>query len=507
MKVGYANAWLLALTLGAFLVGCAGVPDTTGRGRPGWVGSEAARGAEFVSAIGYATPDAEDPDERADLKARQAFAAAVSDRVTSDVTAFLREQEWAPAPDDPLTAQFRTNLASEVSAALLRQTAPTETWHEPDGGVYVLYRVPVEGLNERILARGGQLLAHQNPFAREQDRVVEGLRAFLAARTREQRLDAARVRPRGPEVAETDLPPEWLETGRHPDFPADRFVTAIGLGQDPEVALEDARNELTRQLTRRLLELYVRLRSRGSEDALGRDLRALGDIRPRFGAEDLVATRIVAEWHHPVTETHFALAALDRRAADIILRRRIRESLESSASLAASAANNEKAENWRAALGEYLEALRAAQRAALLQVKAWVLAPEAEVADLSRTRAEPLVVPLRGNLAGLLARLDVVKVTGRDQWLPRTAVPHQPFVVKVTAGPEAAPVSNVPVRFCAAGVGGRLLARGATDAGGVTTWRPDGRLPGAPGGGSIAAALDLQEMAPELDLSDLDVPR
>jgi hypothetical protein len=79
--------------------------------------------------------------------------------------------------------------------------------------------------------------------------------------------------------------------------------------------------------------------------------------------------------------------------------------------------------------------------------------------------------------------------------------------VKVTAGPEAAPVSNVPVRFCAAGVGGRLLARGATDAGGVTTWRPDGRLPGAPGGGSIAAALDLQEMAPELDLSDLDVPR
>lgn len=83
-------------------------------------------------------------------------------------------------------------------------------------------------------------------------------------------------------VACASAPPQWIESGEEPAFPAPRYWSAVGEGEDEKSSERRARIAITRRLETRL----------GAPD-------------------DGVEVSIADRWRDPANEVHLALAVLD----------------------------------------------------------------------------------------------------------------------------------------------------------------------------------------------------
>ncbi len=490
--------------------GCQAIlPQPTAR-KPDWV--EGAGAAEergrFISVVGAAGPGPQEDETRRDAEraTRERLATAVSDYTREMVAAFLEAQDEYPPPSSPLCQEFTAVLAAETTGGILRESIKQAVWQARDGEVHVRCRVPVAVVNAEIGRKMPYSLGHVNPFGAEAEEATARMRSFLEAQIEERLQTVAQERPAEPTAPPDDRPPAWVEVGRHEDYPADEFLSTLGLGTDLAGAERAARSELAAQVEARLSRLAERLSSTELESALAENVGWLDRRTLTFTEADLVATRVAERRHDPTTETHYVLAVLDRTTAALIYRRNIREARDRSGDLDASARNQQKAENYGASLRDYLDAVAAAREAVECQLRAMVIVRDESRAEFERLVAEPLLAQVKENLQSLLGSFRVEKAGGDGQWMPPGVPPKEPLQARVTAGDGNRPVAHVSVGLVEGIGAGEPAVRAVTDADGMAQWQLREPLLAAGRASTIVAALDLAGMVPEADLYRLIVP-
>ncbi len=504
-KAHIAAASLLAAAL--LLGGCAGpaAPADSAEDRRKQGAREPSEHTAFLIADAVAENDGEGALRAAQVEARRELADLVAKRVRESLKAFFAHRNGGPSPEEPFSAEYRRELASEVAASLLREVSAGEQQGQ-SGRRRVRYSLPVAAVDRQMVRRVRQASSDYNPFGKPPELAARALSQFLAERSRADKLAATRARKESPDAEEGYRLPDWLRTGRHEDYPPERYFTAIGVGLDAAGARQSGLAELVTRVQNRLTSLATRLRGDAASGALAANLTALGPGEIRFTADDLVATRNPETWHDPVTDTHYVLAAIDRETAVLVLRRRLEEAAGRSSQLYASARNHRKAGNHGAALRAYLDTLAAAREAALLQLKALAVVPEQADEEFREALERPVLTEAAAQIRSLLEGAEVSTIGGNRQWVRRDAPPPEPFVVKVTAGPEEAAFEDVCVRFSTAGHPESALAQAWTDATGTARWKPTQPLPPRHGEGRIVASLDLEKMAPEAATKGLPLP-
>ncbi len=499
--------WLLTAAVAALSVwaGCSTiVPEPTPQG-PRWV--EWAEGpppvGRFVAAVGQATQPGDAADDEADADARRAIRAALDAYTLDALHAFLESDGRHPDPDAPLSREWSDAMVGQVSAGILRSARRHDTWEAPDGGTYVLYRQPTTDVDAAIEAALPEALELADPFGASADQLPGRLHDVLEARATDRMADVHVVAVETTVRPDRTQMPEWPRLGRHDDYPTEEFFTAVGLGPRLPAAESAAREQLAARLDTALKRLFAQVRAEGNTDALAQNTRWLSPLGVRFSGDDLQAARIAERWHDPVTETHYALAALDRATAGMALLRALDGSRPAAADLLASALNQHRAGNHGASLQDYVEAIVSARRTLQLQMEAIVLSPEGLTAELATALEQPLLAEAKEGLQSLLAELVLERAGGDQQWMAPGATPAEPFVVRVVGGEEQEPVGGVPLRLDA---GGRTLAApGFTDQVGVAQWVVDRALPET--GDSLQASIGLDALHPDMDTYRLTMPQ
>jgi len=477
--------------------------------RPGWVDEPAAPEGQgrFLSAVAAAEPGA-DPEiatAQAELGARDGLRQAISDYTRSAVAGFLAANRQYPPASSPLCAELADILRTEVPANILRLAMRNETWLAPDGRVYVLYRVPLAVVNAEVSQRAREALLYVNPFGAEAEQAVVELDGYLEALLSERLKAATRTRPRSEETPPDEQTPAWLESGRHEDYPADRFHSAIGWGRDLPAAEASARAELSFRLSAQTDRLLAKLPNMAAAAPLTASLQWLEPNALGFTDDDLAIVRIAERWYDPVMSIHYALGVLNPSTAVLILRRRITEARDQADGLLASARNHQRAENYAASLREYGEAAAAAAEAATLQVKAITIAPRAADEVMGLLPDSLLDQACRG-LGSLLSAFRLERVNDDLHWVRPGFPPGEPFGVKLVAGDPAKPADEVSVRFVLRDTG-QVLGQATTDEAGVARWTMDSALPPEPCSGVILAQVDVETAGLSIRTAALTVPQ
>ncbi len=499
----------VAFAMGA-LVGCGLIWGRPQAERPPWFSSQGAVDQEsrFISANGSTGPggDSEELEREADRIARQKLAEAISEYTRNATGAFLEANpDWGSA-DTPLCGEFISALESQVSAAILRRSVRQDAWRVPRGKVYVLYRVPLSVVDDEINESMRYGLEHANPFGAPADEVAAEMELFLDQTLRKGLEDAARERPVTEQTPPEHRPPAWLELGRHEDYPAGKFLSAIGLGADEAEADRSARAELASEIHADLVREMRGLTAEPVQDALAQNVNWLGPQAAAFTEKDVVATRIPEHWHDPLTDTHYAFGVVDCTTAELTYRRRIKEALKQSAGLRTSAQNHQKADNYAASLRDYLDALSHAGTAVKMQLWVMAVAPPENTTDLRSIVPEPILADLKKDVRSLLENVTVEKIGGDGQWVPPGVPLRKPLQVRLLAGDKAEPVAGVPIKLTMGYPEGKVVGRATTGADGAARWQlteapaPESRS------NTIVAELDLAQMAPAADLFRLDPP-
>jgi len=507
MRYGLVGVLVLLLAAAA---GCRGQEEVP-EGRPLWVKgqSENDLSDRLISAVGVAAPDTEAPDimQKAESEARAQLARELDAYVRAEVSKFLQAHRDYADPSSSTAESFTTVVSAEVANAMLRHSVRYDTWQEgPDGNLYVLYRVPVALVNEQIVDKTRVALRHVDPFTgAAEEQVIGDFKEFLES---ELVRTAAREAPEenaDPEGTPSGQSPQWVLLGRHDEHPDGEFITAMGIGEDRLAAEDSALMELAGLIEMRMAGRFTSLTESRSELALTRDLRAVSVDSLGFGRGNLVAARVPETWYEEVTDTCYALAVLHRETAASAYRARIERALKSGKDLFASARNHHRADNYETALRDYLEALRRLQEAARFQLATMVIVPT-RTADVAAMSEEATLALVKDGVRGLLGEFSITKVSGDDQWTAPGVSLRAPLVVRLTAGQEAKPLREIPLRFRFASGGGELeekVTSGPDGAAECTVRRVEGPSRSV---GSIACELALGQMAEEGDVSGISPP-
>ena len=499
-----------AAAVALFLAGCAVLGTTEPEDRPEWASPSAADlgPVRFISAVGMADAreDSDAAVREADRRARQKLADAVVEHARGTAGEFLAAETGAPLEESTVGREFVEMVAAEAAAHVLRHSMRTDTWEDPAGRRYVFYRVPLALVYRAMADRARETLAHTNPLGAAAEGAPERMHSFLTRRLGEQLKEQVRARPAEPEVAPEQRTPAWLELGRHEDYPGERYLTAIGVGSDPAEAELSSRSELRAHLQGRLARLTKSLAVTDAADALARNARALGTEPPVFADADLPAAVPVDTWHDPVTNTHYAYTAVDRTVVSILYPQKVSQVLQRYGDLTNAGRNQQKAGNYTAALRDMLDAVHAARSAVQLQLKALILAPEADAGKLRGLVAEPILDQAVANVRMLLQDIRVDPVGGTDRWAGSGGGPGSAVEIRVTAGPQNVPVTGLPVVFHAPGRAWPELEPVITDAQGAASWQASGALPEHQGSCTITAALALGALSAGADTYGLDFP-
>jgi len=503
----------LALTLILLLctAGCAGLGGST-RERPEWVTApEAAEQAsKFISGVGMAAAggSSEAQRARAEQEARGELARAVGDYVLHVLSTFLKTHGNFADAGSATAKEFLTVVSAEVPNALLRQKLQSDGWEDASTGTaYVLYRIPISMVNDKINEKVSFALRNVNPFARGQEKdAADALRQFLNARLKERVALAARRQKPDEGAAPAMATPAWLAFGRHDDYPHARFLTTIGLGEDGETAAECARSQIAKQLE---AQLVGRLLGYAGSEAGGdmiANFKSLRAAHVRMPGEEVLAAKVGETWYDHVTDTHYAFGVLDREVAGSLCGRRARVAFGEGDELLKSASNHHKAENYETALREYAQALARVQEAAVLQLTALVADPGRtdEFAALAKDVASLSQITAR--MGELLGAFSLEAQSGDGQWTPPGVRLHGPLVVKAVAGREARALADVPVRFRFVKGDGALQQLVKTGAGGTASCRVDRVDRAEEAVGSIEASIALDDLAPKGDFSGVKGP-
>ncbi|MFO8007228.1 MAG: hypothetical protein R6V05_05760 [Candidatus Brocadiia bacterium] len=504
MHTAPAKATLVCLLAGAlFWAGCAAVPLQPAEQPPEWQQrlERVQRQGERLAGHGSAAPDRPDAAARASAAARRELAEAVRSYVEQVLAEFFSERLDHPVRENPLRRQVLADVATGVAATVLRETPEAETWHAEDGDVHAIASVPTEQVHQHAQTRLAALLASQNPFPGSAEQISSEAAAYLRTVSRRQRLNAVLSAP----PPEGTAPPRWLQRPRHPEYPAERFLLAVGMGPDAEAAGEDARKQLLTRMNGELAELREELQASPDADALTQNARFVGSGELQFSASELAALRRVDHWRDPVTGTVYVLSALNRETAVLVLEEQLGRTAERAAQLLAAARNQARAGNLWQALTDDLAALQTAREAVSLQMKGLLMAPAGRTAVFRRALAEPLLQDAHLSLEDVLSEISVTAVSGDGQWLAPGRPPTQPFVALVTGGGRAAPLPGVPMRLRLKGTNVEL-GQATTDTEGLATWSLTGAPTEAGSDGVLLAELDLAALSPQADLSRLPVP-
>ncbi len=488
-------------------VGCAAIAPGEAA-RPDWVRSiPPESGGGHLWATGAAPParDAEAALREAERAARDRLAEVVAAHTEAMLTAFFEARPDYGAVDSPAGRQFISVTSGDVVSAVLRQARRQDVWQSDDGEVHVLYRMPLVELHREITSRSEDALPHVDPFRGSAQQGLAQLSEFLDQRL-QQRMRAEARRPPLAGEPPPEEAPAWLESGRHENYPRAEYWSAIGLGADPQSADAAARAEMAVAVRTELARQAQELASAGGEKPLDENLRWFDPARLRIAPTDLVAVRLAERWHDPVTESHYALAVLDRSTADLMYRRRIEEAAERSAERLAAARNNHKAENYAEAIADYGAAVAAARRAFKDQLAALVVATEPKRPELRELLAEPILAQAKGELQALLDEMKLEPVLGDGQWMPPGVPPAGPLVATLTAGQWERPVADVPVRLLVDPTDETSAVAARTDEFGAALWQLAEPPPPQAPKPAMVAELDLHALAPGADGAGLSVP-
>lgn len=493
------------------LAGCGVVSKEPSQERPAWLEAPGLTDepGRFVSAVGAAGPGAslEEMQRQADAIARERLATAISEYTRSTMAAFLASHPEYPSPTAPLCEEFTSAVVGDVSAGILRRAVRQDAWQGPGGEAYVLYRLPVSVLNDEMIQKMSYSLSHVNPFGTGADQVTAEMADFLEEKLEEGLEEAARARPVTEETPPQYRPPAWLEVGRHEDYPAQEFFSAIGVAVDLAGAERSARTELAALMDARLGREIRTVTDRPDGGPLAENVDWIEPDAIAFTEKDLVATRIAEHWHDALTDMHYALAVVDRTTADLVYRGGITEALERSSSLTTSGRNHQKADNYARSLKDYLDALVEARRAVEAQLRAMVVAPEESAIEPGIIIPEPVLAEVKQELRALLQSIVIDKTGGDGQWVAPGVPLKAPLQARITAGDAQEPVAGVPVRLLIGPPDGKVAARAFTDAEGMVEWRLREPPPAGSPPNIIVAELDLEHLAPEADLFRLDPPQ
>jgi len=501
---------LVSALLVVCVAGCRG-PQQVAEDKPPWiVRPEAAEQAsKYISAVGAGTsgPDSSAKLQEAEYAAREELATRLTDYVAGALRRFLSAHPAYGDPSSEAAADFVKAVSVDVSNAMLRETERHESWHDTRrDAIYVLYRVAISVINERTVEAARRTADEISPFAESQQEVaLEGLGPFLDGLLR-QRVAAARHREK---LYVTDpfaaAPPEWRTTGRHPDYPPERFLTVVGLGEGRAEARVNARVELCAEIDARIAELWRELAAPHSEGPLASSVRQLQADALALQEVDLPASKTVELWYDPVIDMHYVLCVLDRVATRNEYIGRAQRKASDAVGLLESASNHHKADNYLTALQEYLQALVRCQEALKWQLAAMAVSPT-RADELVALTDEASVVQAKAGLRELLAEFSLTIVSGDNQWTaPQRPLPEV-LVARLTAGEDARPVKGVPVRFRFAAGSGLLKGAATTDADGTvgcTVQKVDAY---GKAFATIKCAVAPGRLVPEADLSLIDIP-
>jgi len=497
-----------AILLVAF--GCSSMEKPGGQERPSWAAARhiAPGSDEFVYAIGTAkaVPDEDAMLGEAQLRARAQLANAIAAYVKEVMGQFRENYSDHVDPSDSVWRDFVNVVSGEVSAAYLRQSLQYESWQDPTDRIfYVVYRIPVSMIHDRMREKTVEVLREINPFGEREKEAQERMDEFLHHRL-EQTLKAVAVSPETePETRREHPAPQWLLEGRHDDYPHEAFLSAIGLGEDLQEARKNACIELSNRIDVHMANTFASIVKSDRVDALARNLRWVSDKTVAFTEKDMVAIEMPKSWHDPVTGTYYALVVQERARVAATCKEKVRAALEQASELSNSARNHKKAGNYLTALQEYLEALALAQQSLKAQVMAMAVQPD-KADEFASLTEEASIVEMKKALRQLLREISMEKAGGDNQWTAPGFSLKCPLLVRLTGGQGNKPLAGLPVRFRFAGGTGELEDVVATDEDGIascTVSKVDRSLEPLT---TIVAELDLARLAGDADLTRISPP-
>lgn len=493
----------------ACLAGCGqmekkreGAPQWVERPEPSW------ERMDYVSAVGAAEPgDDRQPDEaQAELRARAQLSHAVRGYVRRALTEFVQSEDEYGPPSEPAWQDFIRLVAAEVAASTLRREVDYQAWRDPgDGTLYVLCRVRAEQVHEAVRREAEEMLTEVNPFGGQEEKGLDRLGQYLESRLKEPEKE--------PEVPETEeqkpeqadvAPPDWLTGGSHPDYPSDKYLTAVGLADDPGAAQEAAHREVAALIDGRVARRFRAAAESGAGTPLSLNVSRLERETVQFTEADLVHCAVVAKWHDPVTETGYALAALERARAGQTYRNRVKSMFSEAVELAASASRDRGAGNYRDSVEGYARAVESAQRAVKFQLAGMAVRPE-EADQWKKLIDRPVLAEAKSAVAELLGRLAFAKVSGDRQWTAPGMGLEEPLKVSLQTD-EGRLLADWPVEFAFVRGEGELQAAEVTNQAGVAACTVTAVESSPQPTVMVRARLALRRITGEADLSGLEGP-
>ncbi len=463
---------LATVILLVFLNGCAVVETQPDTEKPSWAQEPESRKVHpgFLSAVGQGVAGApEEALERATLEGRARLSESVSGYVGNSFAAFLEANpEWDPGRELG-TRQFADALATEVSSDIMRRTIQKQSWApEDNGSAYVLLRIPLTTVHNAI--KDGFAALNRDYSLFEPDReetVLETFSEHLDSALQKRLSEAAKPEPgKAPEDTRHHPPPEWLATGRSSRYPSDRYLLAIGLGDN----LLQAENNARRAALQRVAGLARTVAHAGGEDSDDLSdhhfLRQAADLpaaRLHSFPENIIDVRIAKLWYDSAIDVHYAMAVINRASAAGNCSAAAKKQIDEWRQRQSYGLNQEKAGNFKEALEDMLVAAANGEAALHNCLTAYALSPALPEIGGCNEKLEGLsLAGTYSDLNRLLRQFKIIPEKGPGRWTPAERTARRHLSVRIVVGPDEQPVRGMPVKFELVDLGGEFARSGGS---------------------------------------------
>jgi len=283
------------------------------------------------------------------------------------------------------------------------------------------------------------------------------------------------------------------EIPREDDYPASRYMKARGMGADRASAIDNARVELSRQISVRVRENFTTLeRSLNVEGGASEHIRAVTRQAVFVSENDLPATDVAGTWRDFDLDVECALVVLDRQAAGGRLLSEAQAAGGQGSEMFVRSIEALGAGRTVVGLANAIEALHHTQEALRLQLAGMVVDP-GRTAQFRGVVDPELIVQIKNSLRSQLADIHVIAESGDHQQVYPGSEPRQALVVSVrSAGGDS--VASLPILFKMDGSDAAHAAITGKD--GKAQWQP-GAVNGSDGiaARTVSAVVDLDRLA------------
>jgi|GEM_PF-4029061 len=280
---------------------------------------------------------------------------------------------------------------------------------------------------------------------------------------------------------------------REDDYPASHYMTVRGMGDDRASAIDNARVELSRQISVRVRENFTTLeRSLNAEGGASEHIRAVTRQAVFVSENDLPATDVAGTWRDFDLDVDCALVVLDRQAAGGRLLSEAQAAGGQGSEMFVRSIEALGAGRTAVGLANATEALHHTQEAMRLQLAGMVVDP-GRTAQFRGVVDPELIVQIKNSLRSQLADIHVIAESGDHQQVYPGSEPRQALVVSVrSAGGDS--VASLPILFKMDGSDAVHAAITGND--GRAQWQP-GAVENGDGTAArtVSAVVDLARLA------------